>query len=296
MDSVGQRIRLADGRTLGYATWGDPEGAPLVYLHGSLSSRIEGKLLHAAGQRYGVQVIAVDRPGHGLSTVRRRRTFRSFALDLAQLAARLGLEQFGLAGWSGGASHAATAAQFLRGRVTRVSLIAPMAPTVANDGVAGRPLLVRAFERLSRVSTLHLRFTAWTIKQLIALRGERLFSSLPPSIFGASDRAAMADASFTQLLTSAWHEGLRTSTRAPAADVALLLRPWDILPEESDCPVDIWCGYEDRIAHFAHGQWMARRFKQSALHLVPSQGHLLLQSLAHDIVSPHGRLPASRAA
>jgi hypothetical protein len=34
-------LELADGRTIGYATWGDPEGTPVFNGHGTPGSRLD---------------------------------------------------------------------------------------------------------------------------------------------------------------------------------------------------------------------------------------------------------------
>ena len=34
-------LRLDDGRALGYAEYGQPDGAPIVYLHGMPGSRLD---------------------------------------------------------------------------------------------------------------------------------------------------------------------------------------------------------------------------------------------------------------
>src|SRR2546422_11358654 len=63
-----ERIRLPDGRNLGYAEVGDAAGAPLLYFHGNPGSRLDltperfDKALRAAG----VRLIGTDRPGFGL--------------------------------------------------------------------------------------------------------------------------------------------------------------------------------------------------------------------------------------
>ena len=40
MTDDGPFVRLADGRRLGYADLGDPDGVPVVWCHGGLSSRL----------------------------------------------------------------------------------------------------------------------------------------------------------------------------------------------------------------------------------------------------------------
>ena len=65
--AVDQTVRLADGRQLGFASFGDADGIPMFYLHGSFGSRLEGRLTHPSALHRHVRVIAPDRPGFGLS-------------------------------------------------------------------------------------------------------------------------------------------------------------------------------------------------------------------------------------
>ncbi len=59
-------VRLGDGRLLGYAEWGDPAGAPVLFFHGGGMSRL-GAIGESAAGRLGVRLIGLDRPGFGLS-------------------------------------------------------------------------------------------------------------------------------------------------------------------------------------------------------------------------------------
>ena len=67
------RVELPDRTLVGYAKAGDPAGPPVMYLHGSPSSRLEVGLpgIREAAENLGVRVLAPDRPGIGLSTFRR---------------------------------------------------------------------------------------------------------------------------------------------------------------------------------------------------------------------------------
>ena len=73
---------LADGRLLGYAFYGPEGGRPVLYLHGTPSSRLEPLIINIWGhsltdllQQYNIRLIAVDRPGMGLSTFDAARNF-----------------------------------------------------------------------------------------------------------------------------------------------------------------------------------------------------------------------------
>jgi pimeloyl-ACP methyl ester carboxylesterase len=81
LDGTDQTIRLRDGRRLGYAEWGDPGGRPLLYFHGWPGARVEGSLADEAAKARGVRLIAVDRPGMGLSDFQPRRTLVAWPDD-----------------------------------------------------------------------------------------------------------------------------------------------------------------------------------------------------------------------
>ena len=56
-------MRLPDGRVLAWSAYGDPDGFPVFYLHGALSSRLEAAVLDQAAHEQGIRLIGVDRPG-----------------------------------------------------------------------------------------------------------------------------------------------------------------------------------------------------------------------------------------
>jgi pimeloyl-ACP methyl ester carboxylesterase len=106
-----QRMKLRDGRVLGFREYGLATGFPVFYMHGNLNSSLfmpawerTQDLTAAAGAR----LIAVDRCGYGLSSVCPNRSYRSFASDIDSLVEHLGLHQqhFSVVGYSSGGPHA----------------------------------------------------------------------------------------------------------------------------------------------------------------------------------------------
>ncbi|MGH9056399.1 MAG: alpha/beta fold hydrolase [Acidimicrobiales bacterium] len=51
--------------------------------------------------------------------------------------------------------------------------------------------------------------------------------------------------------------------------------PWDFDPTETDCPVLLWYGTEDRMATLSHAQWFAQNLRNARLTLYEGEGHLL---------------------
>jgi pimeloyl-ACP methyl ester carboxylesterase len=119
-----------DGRTLGYCCWGDPEGSPVFWLHGTPGSRLH----HWAGdgyQRHGLLVVTYDRPGYGLSTRQPGRRVADAAADVRAVADALELGTFGVAGVSGGAGPALACGALIPDRALRCVGIVGHAPYFA---------------------------------------------------------------------------------------------------------------------------------------------------------------------
>jgi pimeloyl-ACP methyl ester carboxylesterase len=63
------QVKLSDGRSVGYAEYGDPLDKPVLHFHGFPSSRFEGHrpTMDEIATRLQARVIVVERPGIGLS-------------------------------------------------------------------------------------------------------------------------------------------------------------------------------------------------------------------------------------
>src|SRR2546428_4321390 len=102
-----QTITLLDGRTLGYALYGPSNGRPVLYFHGTPSSRLELLILNRYGidaelllQQAKLRCIAIDRPGMGLSDYNDKASFLLFSDDVKQLLHSLQIKNCSLLCWS----------------------------------------------------------------------------------------------------------------------------------------------------------------------------------------------------
>lgn len=114
-------VRLRDGRALAYAEWGDPQGATAFFFHGTPMSRLycPDQPVTASSR---VRLVTVDRPGIGRSDVLQRRTIADWPSDVVQLADALGVDEFGVVGWSAGGPYAAVRAASIPARLTGVGI------------------------------------------------------------------------------------------------------------------------------------------------------------------------------
>ena len=273
------RVLLHDGRVLTWAEFGAPTGRPLLYFHGTLSSRLEAAALHATSKRLGLRLIAVDRPGAGGSTPNRHRTIASFTEDVRQLLDALDLQQTGLLGISTGGAYAASVASQLPERITRLALVSSMCPP--GTGRRESPSLC-LLGWLARVTLLHLWLLAALMAFLVRRRGARLFREGASS---PSEQRAMARAHHPEILHRAWVEGTRQGALHVARDARLVLRPWGAALASPECPIDIWHGLDDPTVPPSAARWFEVQFPTASLHLLADEGHSLMVCHQEEVLS-----------
>jgi pimeloyl-ACP methyl ester carboxylesterase len=113
-------IRLPDGRTLAYTEWGDVLGRPVFFFHGMPASRLFIPDPDAAADEH-VRVIAPDRPGMGRSDPQPGHVVADWPADVTALADALGLDWFGVVGWSAGTPQGFACAASITERLTAAS-------------------------------------------------------------------------------------------------------------------------------------------------------------------------------
>lgn len=80
-----------DGRRIAYSDHGPKDGIPLIYVHSSMTSRIVPRSLCQALAAKGFRVVALDRPGFGLTDPAPDRQFGVAAEDFCMVQDMLGL-------------------------------------------------------------------------------------------------------------------------------------------------------------------------------------------------------------
>ncbi|MCJ1308648.1 hypothetical protein MMC25_002301 [Agyrium rufum] len=120
-----QTITLPNGRTLGYAEYGDPKGTPILYFHGFPESRIGAYPLHEMALRRNIRLLSIDRPSFGLSTPDPKRRIVDWPKDVEAFASQLSLSHYAVMGVSGGGPYALACAALLPNKtLTAVGVVA----------------------------------------------------------------------------------------------------------------------------------------------------------------------------
>lgn len=270
-----QRYRLPDGRHLGFDEHGDPAGIPVFYFHGTPGARVELATFAppALIERLRLHLIAVDRPGMGLSDFQPGRRVSDWPKDVLALADHLGLERFGVLGYSGGTLYAMACAALIPDRLTRVVLagvVGPFDRPGLTDGINPQNLqvleLCRTRPGLARLIQRLMGFMAGILpKQTI----KQVLSALPPP-----DQAALADPAIQQGFLRMVIEASRRGGHGPQHDSALMVSPWDFDPAAIRTQVKMWQGAQDRNAPPAMAEYLAGIIPGCDLQIYPAEGHV----------------------
>ncbi len=290
-----ERERLPDGRYLGISWYGIPGGLPVLYFHGTPSSRVEASLIAADCSTAGIQLISIDRPGIGSSSPHRSHSVRRWAADIRALTDRLslslGTNRFGLLTYSGGTPFALAAARFLPDRIPATAIMAPRVP-----GAPGVPsgVLDRDVFRVRR----NPRIASWVMRSY----RRRLQRSGAPPRRTVVDRLSAGDRAFAQnnyhWLKESYLEATRCGVDGIIRDTSLMIWPWSLDLSRIETPVALWQGTHDHSAPVATSHFLQRRIPNCHLTIANPEGHLTLyknraaDALAwlHDQLAPSAAL------
>lgn len=127
MDRTAQTLTLRDGRTLGYAEWGDLNGKPVFFFGGSNSARYFRHLDDTIIAEMGIHLYTFDRPGQGLSTRQPQRRLLDWPEDMRDFVTQKDISRFAIVAASQGGPYGAACAYALPELLSSVSLVSGVA-------------------------------------------------------------------------------------------------------------------------------------------------------------------------
>jgi pimeloyl-ACP methyl ester carboxylesterase len=275
-----QTASLDGDRELAYAEYGDPDGAPLVFCHGLPGCRVQGSLLRDAATERGVRVIAPDRPGIGRSDGVGVRRLGDWAEDVASLADALGVDEYGVLGFSAGGPHALACAALTPERVSRCVIAAGSPPPEMAPELDG---FMRAATGVARYSVHLARPLAWLFcrrvegaERFTDVVGDPRDGDLANPRLGETGRVLLSDA----------REAVRQGPRAVAPEFAALGRDWGFDLEDVPVPTRVVHGASDEAVPVSVGEHVADGIPGAELVVHENAGHyLVVTEHAGDIVA-----------
>ena len=292
MDTARQMtIGLPDGRHLRAALFGSGD-VPFLFFHGLGGSRLSPGWMFPASQlqQVGVRLIAMDRPGFGLSSVGQSPGFARYSDDAAALADQLGIGQFGVLGVSMGAAFAYACAAAHPERVTSVVILSGMGPVNRHERFRVGSKTDSAFWQLARRAP-------WLLKPLCGLTASMTLAAargnpakvrqrMQRSVSGPDQQTLQTLLADKDLLP-AFLEDLRESYRQKGAgmadDLVRYSHPWGFRLEDVAQHVTVWHGTEDPKVPVELARRAATKLPHCDARFVPG-GHLAACDHLHEIM------------
>lgn len=268
-------LALPDGRSLGYARYGDPTGTPILYFHGGISSRLDIKFASERCLERKIQLIAPDRPGTGLSCRKPRRSLLDFADDVEFLLKSLEIEQCRLLSWSLAGPYAFACAYKTPHRFLRVATVGSAVPPECPESVSGLGMLI---DRMLLTCPPGL---LWILAYLL-----QIASKLPTEyikrqmIFdiGAKEDRAIIEALSTREATEFVLESVRQNGFGVVDDYLAVSSAWGFSLGDIGLPIELFHGERDQVASPSSSHYLAKHLPLGNLRMIEDAGHFLLRT------------------
>lgn len=275
-------IELSDGRTLAYDEYGDSDGHPILYFHGSPGSRLEGIHFHDAAFQHNFRIIAPDRPGMGKSDYQKGRTWLDWPKDVLELANNLKIKKFGAIGASGGSPPVLVCAYLIPEQLDFVADMGGWAPNITGKLYKDLAPMDRIFSKTVRLPIIFRFF--FGIMGIFVKRqsGVKLMRYFESSMCDA-DKRMMEDEEIATFFANDIKESFLQGSRGPSFDALLQFREWGFDLTKISIPVHLYYGTEDKFVPYSFGELLHEKIPQSTLKTYPSEGHFSIIHMVDDV-------------
>jgi pimeloyl-ACP methyl ester carboxylesterase len=257
---------------------GEPDGAVVMYFHGTPGSRLDLCFGEQLAAERGVRLISFDRPGYGGSTPA-PFGLASIAADAHAVAGELGVARFATLGLSGGGPGALAAAAVPGGRVSRAGIASGAGPFQLVPGALDElddndraALSLLPGDPVAAASAFAAGFEP--LADLARVSGGAGLASAFEDLLSSRDSELLQDERYAPVFAGTMHEALRQGTSGAGWDNVSWIGRWDIDLSAVRCPVLLWYGSDDRFAPPAHGLWLSANLPSAQLILRDGEGHL----------------------
>lgn len=275
LNSKAEFFTTGSGRRIAFYKYGDPNGMPVFFCHGT-GSHIHATLLHKPARRLGYRIIVPDRPGIGLSDFDPKRKLLDGAYDIAALADHLNIGKFGVMSISGGCPTLLACAYKLPERLKFVVDLAGAAP-LYRDPAALKELgaMDRFYAKIGAhlpLSLFQVPFALLGFQQKI-LKSPKAFADMMRSSMCRADMELFDEPRMQYLFMRDFQELFRQGSRAAALDAQLIYLPWGFDLRQIRIHVDIRQGTDDRWIPPYFSQYLAKTLPDATIEMIPGQGH-----------------------
>lgn len=279
-EKYNQIITLKDGRKLGYAEFGIPEGKPIFYFHGHGSSRLEPRMYGFDDKQFKVRLISIDRPGRGLSDFKENRTILDWPNDVIELANKLNIQEFAVLGGSGGCPYALACALKIPERLTYCGIVSGLGPIeLGLEGMdkgkqkelklaKNKPGLLTKFYKIIEKKIFKMKLQT---QQELEKTFQKRSKNLPEP-----DKNIMVNPSKLPLYVELMVEPFRQGVNGVVYDLKLISSDWGFNLKEipSSIKVFLWHGELDNSVPVRMGRLICETIPNCTSKFYPNEAHL----------------------
>jgi pimeloyl-ACP methyl ester carboxylesterase len=265
-------LRLGDGRRVAYQDLGDPNGQPVLALHGTPASRLMYAIADDEAARLGLRLIAPDRWAYGGSDPHPEPSLTAWAADTAEIADQLGLTTFSVLGISGGTPYAAATAAVLGNRVTALALVVPVGPIAGTEAASHLSLMHRMAFRWAGPRPAITRQT-FKLYRLLLKRSPRRAIAMIGLITSRCDRILLNTPDIADYLSTTFNAGLEPGVEGAVTDLQIFSSRWDVPLHTIAVPTRIWRGLRDHVVPPAGVRELGRAIPPADMIELADQGH-----------------------
>ncbi len=266
------RVKLKNGRSVGYAQYGDPDGSPVLYFHGMPGSRFDlfSPMVDEIATRLHARIIAVERPGIGLSDYI-PYSITTWPDMVIEFADTLNIDHFAVKGYSSGGKYVTACAWKLPLRIMAAGIISG---NCAYELQGARSTLSQQdvlLYTLADKSPWLLRLMLWMVARRVGKEPSAIFSLF--NEVSEVDKNALSKPDIQLQLNKLVIGAFQQGTRGPALDYKLEARPWGFSPSEIAMPVYIWHGEQDKLVPVAQSHILGATIPNARVKIFPADGH-----------------------
>ncbi|KAK6144213.1 hypothetical protein DH2020_021033 [Rehmannia glutinosa] len=286
------RVKLDNGRHLAYKERGvakEQAKHKIIVSHAFGDSKdFNFPISEEVLKELQIYIVAFDRAGYGESDPNPRRTVKSEAFDIQELADKLQLgPKFYVIGLSIGAYAIYGCLKYIPHRSCPCGSLDSFLVALLS-----RQAIERSLKRAARSTTVDIsggRYTPWLVHWWMNQKWLPSLSNLvgKPDPFSRSDLEILKQLAGApkqdqgKVIQQGVHESLHR-------DLMVAFGKWDFEPTDISDPfpnndgcVHIWQGYEDKVFPFELNRYLSQQLPWFRYHEVGDAGHLLIYNETH---------------
>lgn len=248
----------------------------MFFIHGFPGTGKQGLLL-LKGTPYEKEIflIAVDRPGYGLSDYQPDFTLKKFAEDADELLHFLQISKFIVLSVSGGGPYAAALSYFFGHRIIKTLSISGIAPTKPHRFMFLNYAQKKMYLMNKLLPKNAIRFF---VEQIYNRNADKIDEILVAGFEGFSpkDRKVLDDPEMGPFLFETFKHSVRKGPYGLLSDMRLYIEPWGFEIKDIKVPYYLYHGDADDIVHPKWSQYMKNELTNVRFKLYEGEGHYSL--------------------